>query len=127
MDEETYTYEAQQISNDQSGLSVHAGFPNPSDDAQALSLDFNQRLVQHPSGTFIFRVRGHDWSRFGIWDGDLAIVDRLLDPRSSDMVVWCEENTANFGLSRLKVMPDEATSWGVVTAIIHEFRKVLHD
>jgi SOS-response transcriptional repressor LexA len=127
MDEELYTFETQQVADDQSGLAVHSGFPNPSQDATCLSLDFNQLLVQHPSGTFVFRIRGHDWSKYGIWDKDLAIIDRLLDPRSSDMVVWTEDGSSSFGLSQCKMMPDEATLWGVVTAIVHEFRKVIHD
>jgi hypothetical protein len=127
MDEETYSFEAQPDTSDQSGLSIHAGFPNPSEDARALSLDFNQLLVQHPNSTFIFRIRGHDWRAFGIWDGDLAIVDRLLDPRSSDVIVWSEENTPGFGLSYSKSGPENASTWGVVTAIVHSFRKVSYD
>jgi SOS-response transcriptional repressor LexA len=126
MDEEAYAFEARQANSDQSGLSVHAGFPNPSNDARSLSLDFNHLLVRHPSGTFVFRVRGTDWRRFGIWDGDLAIVDRLLDPRPTDLVVWHQEGEPGFGISRVKQVPREAQSWGIVTSILHQFRELPH-
>ncbi|HUC86861.1 MAG TPA: hypothetical protein VMR75_00845 [Candidatus Saccharimonadales bacterium] len=127
MDEEVYAFEAQQAASDQSGLSIHAGFPNPSDDARSLSLDFNQLLVTHSSGTFVFRIRGQEWQSFSIWDGDIAVVDRVLDPLGSDLVIWSQESEVGFGLSRLRLIPEGATLWGVVTAIIHELRKVSHE
>jgi len=60
------------------GVSVHAGFPNPALDGSLDSLDLNRFLVAHPAGTFFMRIVGNDWQDVGIWDGDLAIIDRVI-------------------------------------------------
>lgn len=121
---ETYLFEAEAVRDDRSGLSIHAGFPNPSDDAKRMSLDFNQLLVRHATGTFVFRVNGEDWRRFGVWHGDLAVVDRLLDPRPRDLIVWYREGQTGFGISHFNKTPNGTVVWGVVTNIIHQFRNV---
>ncbi len=103
------------------GVSVHAGFPNAADDSRLQALDLNRLVVEHPNSTFYFRVAGDEWNTQGVFHGDIAVVDRGLDPRPSDIVAWWREN--QFALSVCAHIPGGATVWGVVTATIHQFRK----
>ncbi|HYH75716.1 MAG TPA: S24 family peptidase [Candidatus Saccharimonadales bacterium] len=105
------------------GVSVHAGFPNPATDQSLHSLDFNQLLIQHTASTYMFRIEGSQWEDAGVFDGDIAIVDRALDPRKTDTVVWWQDGPEAFAVSPYKQVPTGATVWGVVTASIHQFRK----
>lgn len=108
-------------SNTPTGVSIHSGFPNPIVDSydrqSALALDLNQLLVRNPSSTFLFRIRGHHWTDHGIFDGDIAIIDRALQATAQAIVmVWHDDE---FVLSRrARLQPDQHV-WGVVTAIIH--------
>lgn len=106
-----------------SGVSIHAGFPNPASDKSLESLDIGQLLIQHPISTFLFRIRGSEWEHMGIFNNDLAIVDRALDPRATDLVIWWQEGEQNFAISSYKRMPEGATTWGVITTVIHQFRE----
>lgn len=107
--------------NDQSkGVSLKRGFPNPSTDSTIISLDINELLVKHPSSTFFMRITGDDWEDIGIFAEDIAIVDRALEPRDGDLVIWWEENL--FRISKLKKIPTGTEVWGVVASIIHRYR-----
>lgn len=105
------------------GVSIHAGFPNPASDKSLGSLDLGQLLITHPISTYLFRIQGQDWGEYGIFDGDVAIVDRALDPRKSDLVIWWREGEEGFGISSLRDTPANATVWGVVASTVHQFRK----
>lgn len=107
--------------NPHDGVSVHRGFPNPAADnygrRTALALDLNKLLVKHPSSTFLFRIAGHHWVEQGIFDGDLAIIDRALTPHAYDIVlIWCDDN---FELHRRNTITENKHIWGVVSAVIH--------
>jgi len=109
--------------NDQSkGVSTKRGFPNPSTDSTIISLDINELLMKHPSSTFFMRITGNDWHELGIFEEDIAIVDRALEPRNSDLVIWWEENL--FRISKLKDTPTDTEVWGVVSSIIHRYRNI---
>jgi DNA polymerase V len=108
----------------QPGVSVHAGFPNPAADKSLSSLDLNQLLIEHTASTFLFRIRGQEWTEQGIMDGDIAIVDRAPSARLSDLVIWWNEAQGEFSISTRKTMPPEGQVWGVITSTIHQFRKV---
>lgn len=109
--------------NDESkGVSLKRGFPNPSTDSTIISLDVTELLVKHPSSTFFMRITGEDWKDLGIFDNDIAIVDRSLEPRNSDLVIWWEEQ--DFRISKLKDIPPETAVWGVVASIIHRYRNL---
>lgn len=105
------------------GVSIHAGFPNPAADKSFSNLDLHQLLVERPSSTFLFRIAGGQWEDEGIFDGDIAIIDRSLDPRPADRVVWWDDTAGTFHISTLKTMPRSAACWGVVTATVHQYRK----
>lgn len=107
------------------GVSVHSGFPNPAADNQGrtrgLALDLNQLLVQHPSSTYLFRISGHTWAEQGVFDGDIAIIDRALQAAPHDIVLtWSDDN---FELHRRNRLTKKQHIWGVVSAIIHPRNK----
>ncbi|MBX6334857.1 hypothetical protein IRY61_06000 [Candidatus Saccharibacteria bacterium] len=104
------------------GVSVHTGFPNPAVDQRLQTLDLNKLLIQHAASTYMFRIRGNEWEGAGVFDGDIAIVDRALDPHKTDVVIWWDEATGEFAISKFAGMPKTAALWGVVTATIHQFR-----
>ena len=106
--------------NSDDGVSVHAGFPNPAADRRLRRLDLNQLLIERPSSTFIFRIRGEEGITQGIFDGDLAVVDRAANPRPMDYVLW--HDGERFKLSRPSRMAADATTWGIITAVIHQYR-----
>ena len=110
-------------SDNSNGVSVHGGFPNPAVDSSLPTLDFNKLLIQHSASTYTFRVEGAQWEDSGVFDGDIAIVDRALDARPSDIVVWWNEQHGEFAISKQAAMPRTAALWGVVTATIHQHRK----
>lgn len=105
------------------GVSVHTGFPNPATDVSLRSLDLNRLLVSHGASTYFFRVEGTQWEDAGVFDSDIAIVDRALDPRKTDVVIWWHEHEDQFVISNYKKLRPGATVWGVITATIHQFRK----
>jgi DNA polymerase V len=105
------------------GVSVHTGFPNPATDKSLHTLDFNKLLIQHTLSTYMFRVRGNEWEGAGVFDGDIAVIDRALDARKSDVVLWWDGSAGEFAISKYSAMPKEAALWGVITATVHQFRK----
>lgn len=106
---------------DRSTISVHTGFPNAAEDSRLHALDLNSLLIKNPNSTFFFTITGNDWEKLGIYDQDIALVDRVLLPKKNDLVIWVHQDT--FAISRCKTTPDNAELWGVVTAIIHPTRK----
>lgn len=106
------------------GVSVHSGFPNPAADRRhgpGLALDINRLLVRQPSSTYLFRIAGHHWAALGLYDGDVAVIDKALDAKTSDLVVAWQGGEAR--LRRRYQLSREEEVWGVVTAIIHQLRR----
>ena len=106
--------------NETPGVSVHSGFPNAAADARGRALDFNQLLIQRPSSTFCFRIRGAGHEDHGIFDGDIAVVDRALSPRPSDLILYWHGDS--FAISRYSHLDEAETYWGVVTSTIRMLR-----
>ena len=67
--------------------SIKAGFPSPAEDYRHDTLDFNRDLIKHPEATFYGRVDGDSMVDAGINDGDIAIIDRSVEPEDGDVVV----------------------------------------
>ena len=108
--------------NDVRGVSVHSGFPNPAADlGGAPSLSLDRLLVAHPSSSYFFRIQGHAWADQGIFDGDIALIDRALDPLPSDLLICWDEH--GFKILRSSHLEEGETPWGVIRSIIHEYRK----
>jgi hypothetical protein len=110
--------------SDKQGMSVHAGFPNPAADMSLGNLDINKLLITNVSSTYIFRVLGDGWEDMGIFDRDIAIIDRSLSAHKSDIVVWWGNDSEKFNISICSQVPEGIQIWGVITATIHQFRNV---
>ncbi len=66
---------------------VRAGFPSPADDFIEEEIDLQRLLITNRPATFLVRVAGDSMVGARLFDGDLAVVDRSLDPRDGDIVV----------------------------------------
>lgn len=76
----------------QPGISVElpeikAGFPSPAQDYVENGIDLNRELVKNPSSTFFGRARGTSMEGAGIYDGDLLIIDKSLEPYEGAVAV----------------------------------------
>lgn len=69
------------------GPSLCAGFPSPADDFVENALELPRWLVPNPPATFLWRIAGDSMRDAGIFDGDLACVDRSLKPAHGSVVV----------------------------------------
>ncbi len=97
---------------------THKGFPNAAAERGRTPLSLDRLLVQHPVSTYFFRVRGHNWHRLGIFDGDIAIIDRARTPHESSIVIdWDEAGTLHLS----QWSPNTQQVWGVVTSIVHRY------
>ena len=67
--------------------SIRAGFPSPAEDYLSESLDFNRDMIKHPEATFYGRVKGDSMIGLGIEEGDIAVIDRSIEPEHGDIVV----------------------------------------
>ena len=117
---------------------INAGFPSPADDHIDLDLDLNEHLIKHPAATFYVYARGNSMINAGIYDGDLMIVDRSLNPALRSIVIAVIDGEFTVKRisrinKRLYLIPDNSdyepikiTSdmnfeiWGVVTYTIHK-------
>ena len=67
--------------------SISAGFPSPAEDYIELDIDLNTHLIKNPISSFFLRVSGNSMNNAGIYNNDLLIVDRSINPKSGDVVV----------------------------------------
>ena len=122
------------------GTRVPAGFPSPAADFAEGTLDLNEHLIRRPAATFMVRIIGDSMIGAGIHDGDLAIVDRSIEPRAGHVVVAVINGELTVktlrrrgGVTSLEaanpayrpiMVGDDADLqiWGVVTSSIHQMR-----
>jgi DNA polymerase V len=104
---------------DRSGVSIHAGFPNPAAERSKKLLSLDALLVRHPSSSYLFRITGSSGEMYGIFDGDIALVDRALVPRDQDLVVSWEEEQFTI----VRYIHGKTELWGVISACIHDYRQ----
>ncbi len=102
------------------GASVHAGFPNPASDRSLATVDLHGLLVKQPTSTFFMQIEGNDWEERAIFNNDIVVIDRSLDPRKSDLVVVSKDDS--FIITPASKLPNDSTLWGTVTAVIHQYR-----
>ena len=118
---------------------VGAGFPSPATDYIEDDIDLNSHLITNAPATFIIRVQGKSMTNVGIYDGDLLIVDKSLNPKNFSTVIanvneelvvktLIKSKEANYLTSGSKNTSDrinltdnpEIIIWGVVTYVIHK-------
>lgn len=124
---------------------IKAGFPSPADDYLRDSLDFNRDLIKNPEATFYGRVSGDSMRDAGINDGDIAVIDRSLQPVDGDVIVayvneeftikyldlthkedgYIELRPANPDYSPIRIdSTDNFRVWGVVVWTIKRLRRI---
>lgn len=121
--------------------SVHAGFPSPAEDYQVRRIDLNSILITHPQASFLFRVAGNSMQEFGIFDGDMLVVNRAIKPCHGHIVVAVVDGEyavkqlyLRGGRLKLKagnptypeIVPSEGQTvevWGVATSCIKQFQR----
>ena len=118
---------------------VGAGFPSPATDYIEDDIDLNSHLITNAPATFIIRVQGKSMTNVGIYDGDLLIVDKSLNPKNFTTVIanvneelvvktLIKSKETNYLTSGSKNTSDrinltdnpEIIIWGVVTYVIHK-------
>ena len=118
---------------------VWAGFPSPATDYIEDDLDLNTHLITNAPATFIIRVQGKSMREVGIYDGDLLIVDKSINPKSFSTVIanvneelvvktLIKEKESSYLTSGSKNITNkinlsenpEVIIWGVVTYVIHK-------
>ena len=122
---------------------LHAGFPNPATDYANETIDLAREMVRHPESTFYARIMGDSMQEAGIYNGDIVVVDRALQPENGDFVVacvdgeftlkeyqfdaanqcvWLVPHNANY--QRIKVTEENTFMvWGVITYCVHGLRR----
>src|SRR5688500_8345339 len=63
------------------------GFGAAADDYMERGIDLNEQLIRNKPATFFMRVCGNSMINAGIYDGDIAIVDRSLKPQNGKIVI----------------------------------------
>ncbi len=122
---------------------IKAGFPSPADDYLRDSLDFNRDLIKNPEATFYGRVSGDSMMDAGINEGDIAVIDRSLQPTDGDVIVayvneeftikyldlthkeegYIELRPANPDYSPIRIdSTDNFRVWGVVVWTIKQWK-----
>ena len=123
--------------------SIHAGFPSPAADHAGERINLAREMTPHPETTFYAHVEGDSMRDAGILPGDIAVIDRSLDPRDGDIVVafidgeftikrldlthrpdgYIELHPANPSYKTIRIdNPDQFRVWGVIIWTIHNWR-----
>ena len=120
---------------------ICAGFPSPAEDYIELGIDLNKYLIKNPISTFFLRVSGNSMNNAGIYNNDLLIIDRSINPNPGHIVVALLDG--EFTLKRLIKKKDnyylkadkenypainlyeyvDIQIWGVAIYSIHELQK----
>ena len=116
---------------------VGAGFPSPATDYIEDDVDLNTHLIKNAPPTFIIRVQGKSMTNVGIYDGDLLIVDRSINPKNSSTVIanvneelvvktFIKGKNNNYlasGPNKIELSENpNVIIWGVVTYVIHKLQ-----
>ena len=123
---------------------IKAGFPSPAEDYIHETLDFNRDLIHNPEATFYGKVEGDSMIEAGICDGDIAVIDRSIEPMDGDVVVgyidgeftikyldlshrkdgYIELRPANKDFKPIRIdADDDFEVWGVVIWTIKNWRR----
>ena len=84
---------------------IVAGFPSPAEDYCVMSLDLNKELVKNPASTFYARVKGSSMIGVGLYDGDLLVIDKSIEPYNAAIAVCFIDG--EFTVRRLKMEKNE--------------------
>ena len=119
-------------------ISASAGFPSPAENYVEEKLNLNSYLIKNKESSFFVRVSGDSMINVGIFDNDILIVDRSLDPKRQSIVIvsidgelvikklmkdqsknyYLKSENSNYPNIKLNSNRDTVI-WGVVTYLIH--------
>ena len=88
---------------------VKAGFPSPAMNDLDDKISLVKLLIPHPSTTFFARVEGNSMIGAGISDGDIAVIDKSIEP--TDGKIAMAYVGGEFTLKRLRVEKKSRTVW----------------
>ncbi len=137
------SYSAQSYDEDSDMLKlsrkIETGFPSPAGDHLEKALSLEELIVHRPTSTFYVRAEGNAMKAAGIYDGDILVVDRSLNPQNGSVIIvsldeeviirrFVKKGNRVFLVSGdVKYAPipiNEGTEWmvwGVATYLIHRF------
>ncbi|MGM9809746.1 MAG: LexA family protein [Paludibacteraceae bacterium] len=124
---------------------IHAGFPSPAADHAGERIDLVRELSSHPETTFYARVSGDSMHDAGMFDGDIIVIDKSLEPHNGDIIIAAvdgeftvkefrrdEDNKGgwliphNPAFQPIRVTAENNFSvWGVVTHCIHNLSRAI--
>ena len=104
-------------------VGIEAGFPSPADDFIELSIDINKEYIKNRDTTFFARVNGHSMKNAGIFDGDLLIIDKSIEPQDNKIAI-CQVD-GDFTVKRIKI--DNDTVWLIAENEAYDPIKVTSD
>ena len=120
-------------------IKASAGFPSPAENYIEEQLDLNKYLIKNLEATFFIRVSGNSMINAGIFDNDILIVDKSMDPVNQSIVIvslngelvikriskdlksgiYCLKSE-NLDYPDIKLDQDyDMKIWGVATCVIH--------
>ena len=122
---------------------IHAGFPSPAADCAGERIDIARELTSHPETTFYARVSGDSMHDAGLFDGDIIVIDKSLEPHNGDIIIAAvdgeftvkefrrdDDNKGgwliphNPAFQPIRVTAENNFSvWGVVTHCIHDLSR----
>jgi DNA polymerase V len=115
------------------------GFSAAADDFMERGIDLNEQLIGNKPATFFMRVNSSAMKNAGIFQGDVVIIDRSLNPvngtviiasLNGELLIRRLEKTMN----KVRLLPETTelspievnacsegfSVWGVVTYVIHK-------
>jgi DNA polymerase V len=119
---------------------VNAGFPSPATDYLENELNFKELFIRNESATIFVRVAGNSMINAGIFNDDILVVDKSLEPADNSVLICYIDN--EFTVKKVKkikgalyLLPEnpefepikikegsDFRIWGVVTFSIHKHR-----
>ena len=121
---------------------IHAGFPSPAADHSGERINLVHEMTPNPETTFYAHIEGDSMRDAGIYDGDIVVVDRSLNPKNGDFIVayidgeytlkefrlderaqcaWLIPHNPDYEPIRVD-QHNNFSVWGVVTYAIHKTR-----
>ena len=111
--------------------SIKAGFPSPAEDYMHDTIDFNRDIIKNPEATFYGVVSGDSMIDAGINDGDIAVIDRSVEPSDGEYLDlthreegYIELRPANKNYKPIRIDSlDDFKVWGVVVWTIKKWKR----
>lgn len=100
---------------------IKAGFPSPADDYLRDSLDFNRDLIKNPEATFYGRVSGDSMRDAGINEGDIAVIDRSLQPTDGTLSWHTSTRNSPSSISTLRIRRRATSNCNLPTPTIRQY------